>query len=268
MNFFQTHKRAITGISVCLLIGGITLSFQDTPFNYLQHDTPDKVYVDTVPKKLGDADKNDKGMSMKEFDELTANLDREIAKATDELKKIDWATIEKQVTDALKEVDVNKIQAEVANAMKEIDFEKIGDQVKDALKEVDMKDLNTEIQKAMNEASKEIGKVNMDEVKKEMEKAKLEVEKAKLEMKKIDLDKIMLQAKDGIDQAKAELKNISSMFTEMEKDGLISKKDGFKVEYKDKTLYLNGKKQTDEVTDKYRHYFKDEHFEITIDKSN
>ena len=56
------------------------------------------------------------------------------------------------------------------------------------------------------------------------------------------------------------------MFTEMEQDGLINSKQGFNIEYKNKNLYINGAKQSEQVTSKYRKYFKDEHFEITIDK--
>lgn len=265
MNFFQTHKRAITGISACLLIGGITLSFQDTPLNYLQHYSPDIPVTDTVPTKKCCPD-NEKGMTMKEFDQLSSDLDREISKAADEIKKVDWQSIEKQVKDALKEVDVEKIKAEVSNAIKEVDMEKINKEVTAALKEVDMDNLNVEIKNAVEEARKAIGNINTEEMKKEMDKAKIEIEKARVDIKKIDIDKIMLEAKEGIGKAKVELKNISLMFDQLEKDGLINKKDGFTVEYKDKTLYLNDKKQSDEVTDKYRHYFKEDHFKMIIDK--
>ena len=56
------------------------------------------------------------------------------------------------------------------------------------------------------------------------------------------------------------------MFNEMERDGLISTKEGFSIEYKDRSLYINGNKQTEQVTDKYRKYIKREHFRIDIDR--
>ena len=56
------------------------------------------------------------------------------------------------------------------------------------------------------------------------------------------------------------------MFNEMEADGLINTRDGFTIEYKDKDLFINGNKQPEKVTDKYRKYFKGDHFKITIDK--
>ena len=56
------------------------------------------------------------------------------------------------------------------------------------------------------------------------------------------------------------------LFTEMEKDGLINPRNGFTVEYKNKDLFINGKKQSEKTTDKYRKYFKQDHFKMTIEK--
>jgi hypothetical protein len=47
---------------------------------------------------------------------------------------------------------------------------------------------------------------------------------------------------------------------------LISSKEGFTIEYKNKELYIDGKKQSVKTTDKYQKYFKKEHFKITIEK--
>jgi len=106
----------------------------------------------------------------------------------------------------------------------------------------------------------------MKEISKELEQAKIEIEKSKSEIKNIDMDKVMKEARDGIAEAKEELKQTKAMFNEMEKDGLISQKDGFSIEFKDKDLYINGKKQPENVADKYRKYTKDKNFKITIDK--
>ena len=80
------------------------------------------------------------------------------------------------------------------------------------------------------------------------------------------MGKIMEEAKNGINKGKEELKQIKMMFTEMEKDGLIDSQQGFTIEYKEKDLYINGTKQKEQVTDKYRKYFKEDHFKIKIDK--
>ena len=83
---------------------------------------------------------------------------------------------------------------------------------------------------------------------------------------KTDMSKIMKEVQEGIEKAKQELKQVKAMFNEMEKDGLINPKQGFSIAYKGKDLYINGTKQSEQVTDKYRKYFKEDHFEITIDK--
>ncbi|CAN5858250.1 hypothetical protein BH11BAC4_BH11BAC4_24080 [soil metagenome] len=45
------------------------------------------------------------------------------------------------------------------------------------------------------------------------------------------------------------------MFTVMEQDGLINLKKGFMLEYNGIERYINGSKQTEEVTGKYRKIF-------------
>lgn len=267
MNFFQKNKHAILSTAALVLMGGIALSFQDSPFNYLN---PYNVQAqadqsDTVPDKKCCGDNK---MTMKEFEKLPETIDLGVQKAGDALKNIDWASIEKTVNDALKNVDVDKIKLQIENAMKEVDFAKISADISKALKEVDMKKLDAELKTAMEEARKELSEIKLDEIKKEMDNAKLEIEKSKDEIKKIDFEKIMKEAKDGIEKAKTELKNYKLMFDEMEKDGLISKKAGFSVEFKNKELFINDKKQTEEVTKKYSHYFKEDHFNITIEKEN
>jgi len=123
-----------------------------------------------------------------------------------------------------------------------------------------------EAKKELDKARIELDKVDKQSIRKAMEEARKELEKAKEEIRKIDMDKIRSEVGKGIGEARAEMARIKTLFNEMEKDGLISRKEGFKIEYKDKELYINGKKQPASVTDKYRHYFSKDHFEITIDK--
>ena len=77
-----------------------------------------------------------------------------------------------------------------------------------------------------------------------MDNAKLEMDKAKPEM---------LKAKTGFSE-------IKEMTNEMEKDGLLNKKESNTIEYKNKELLINGKKQSPEATGKYRKYFKGDNF--------
>jgi hypothetical protein len=265
--FILKNKHAITGISVAILLGVVTLSFQDSPVIRQKFDVQQS-YDDTVPEKI-----NESSMKMKDLDKLAIDLDKTLLEVGTELKKIDFAVIQNDVEKALKDVDMQKIMNQADLAIKSIDLDKIMADVKSSLKNVDWDKKSGEINEAMQEAKKEIEKassevknLDKDVIEKALAETRKELEKTKLEIKNIDMDKIMTEARQGIDKAKEELRQIKAMFTEMEKDGLIDTKAGFSVEYKDKDLYINGKKQPASVTDKYRKYFKDEHFKMNIGK--
>jgi hypothetical protein len=271
--FILKNKKALISAIAVLLIGGITMSFQDSPFSYSRFDVPEnqepkKCCKDTVPEK----DYNG-SMKMKDFDNLQNVLDKSLLQTMEEMKKIDFSNMQKEIEASLKSVDMDKIMKDVQLSLKSIGVDKILADVKSSLNDIDWADKNEEIEKALKEAKKEIEKakveikdIDQDAIKKEMDKAKAEIEKSKAEIEKIDMDKIMNEAKEGIDKAKEELRMTKEMFNEMEKDGLINSKEGFTLEYKNKDLYIDGKKQSEQTTDKYRKYFKRDHFKIKIEK--
>lgn len=268
--FIGKHQKALTGTIAILLFGALTMSFRDSPFAYSKFSAQeDYLYeggsTDTLP---------DKGtLSMKDFDNLQAELDQSLSQANDALKNLDLTKLQREIEASLKEVDMDKIRKDVELALKSIDMEKIMADVSSSLKNISPEYKNTEIEKALTEAKKEIEKakpelqaIDKDVIKKEMEDAKKEIEKSKGEIDKIDINKIMAGARTGIDKAKEELHLTREMFTEMENDGLINSKNGFTIEFKNKNLYINGIEQSEKTTDKYRKYFKKDHFKITIDK--
>ncbi len=269
--FFLKYKKVLSGTIAILLIGGITMSFQDSPFINSQYPPVEegydcqKVCTDTVPEK--DA------MKMKELDKLQEDLDRSLSQVTEELKKMDLAKIQREVEASLKAVDMDKIRKEIDMALKNIDMDKMLAQVTASLKNINSEVKQVDVEKALAEARKEIEKarlelkdIDKDALNKELLNAKKEIEKARVEIDKIDVDKIINEAKAEINIAKDELKLTKEMFVEMEKDGLINAKKGFSVEYKNKELFIGGKKQPAGVTDKYRRYFKKDHFKMTIEK--
>ncbi len=265
--FILKNKNAIAAIAAIVLLGGILMSFQDSPAVHLSFKSQD-LSEDTLPEK------NYKGsMKMKDFDNLMNHLDNTMLQAGDVLKNINLEQIQKQVQNSLKQVDMEKIQRDIEHSLKQINLDKIMEEVTSSLKSIDWANNKTLINEALTEAKKEIEKsrtafthIDVNEIKKELENARLEIEKSKLEINKIDMNKVMDEAKEEIGKAKEELKQTRAMFSEMEKDGLLSAKDGFTIEYKDKELYINGRKQPENVTDKYRKYFSKDHFKITIDK--
>ncbi|HMU11290.1 MAG TPA: hypothetical protein PKC54_14860 [Ferruginibacter sp.] len=273
--FILKNKKAMGTLAALLLVGGITMSFQDSPFSYNKFSVQESTDFyrpcrDTVP------DRNYNGsIKMKDFDKLQSELDRSLSQLSDELKKIDFSKMEKEIEASLKSIDADKIMRDVERSLKDIDLDKTLASVTSSLKDLDLdfKGEEIEIEKAMAEAKKEIekakkeiSKIDKDAIKKELEEARKEVEKSKAEINKIDMDKIMSEAKESINEAKEELKQTKELITELEKDGLVNTKNGFELEYKDKSLYIDGKKQSAEVTDKYRKYFKKDSFKIRIEK--
>jgi len=262
--FILKHKKSLLGLATALSIGIVMMSFQDSPFIPRQFGNNEN-FKDTLPEKV-----NEGSMTMKEFDNLSEQLDKTMLEAAGTLERLDMGRLLRDVNESIASIDMTKIMKEATDAVKNIDFEKIMQEVKSSLEDIDV---DVEVEKALKEAKVEIekakaemSKIDTKAIEKELAGARLEIEKSKNEIAKIDFSKIMEEAKAGISQAKEELKQTRAMFTEMEKDGLIDTKKGFKLEYKNKELYIDGKKQSADVTNKYRHYFKEDHFKITIDK--
>lgn len=261
--FIVKNKKMLLSILAIFTIAVATMSFQDSPFMSKKFDVTDN-FRDTVPEKGCDG-----SVKLKDLDNLNEELDKSLANISEGLKKIDLDKLMNDVGESLKNINLK----DVSLSLKKIDFDDVLADIKSSLQNIRWEDKEEEMEKALEEAREEMEKAkqeikNIDtkNIDAELEKARKEIEKSKLEIKKIDFDKIMSEAKIGIDKAKEEIKQIKTMFEEMEKDGLIDRENGFSVEYKDKNLYIDGKKQSDRITDKYRHYFKEDRFKIKIDK--
>ncbi len=285
--FILKHAKTTAAITACLFTGSIILmSFQDTPYvNQILNERPKQ--KDTFPQRSCNS-----SMTMKEFDKLIEEMDTHMFQAGEDIKNLDLGLIQQQAELALQQIDVEKIMKDVTLSLKEINIDKIMAEVSESLKGINwegheaetkeaLQEAKEEVEKARQElksvdmpaikmelekAREEIKKINTEEIRKELQNARLEIERTKDELSKIDMKKIMAEATESIAEAKMELKQIKAMFNEMERDGLIHAKDGFTIEFKDKDLYINGVKQKESVTDKYRKYTDDEHFKITIEK--
>lgn len=176
-------------------------------------------------------------------------LDVEMKKLDGEMKKID-ATLNKEV---LKEVSTEKLQAQLNEALAKIDWERMESEMQENLTNLDQP--------------------NPVELKKQMEKLKVDLQKQKMNIKlnaaKVDTRKIranaekaIKNAKESISKAREEIKNARDFTNALEKDGLIDKSKPYKIEVKDGELYLNGQKQSKEVSEKYRQYYKKDSFSI------
>jgi hypothetical protein len=248
--------------AACLLIGAISMSFQNLygPLEKLDSLTG---LQDSIPEK---DQGNDQEMSMKQYDQLLLKMDKEIIKMQQEIGKLNLDKMHKEIVASLGQVNFDKIQLDIDKALKEVDFKKIEKGVKTALKDIEWDKVNNEVKLSLQDAKKEIEKIKMTDIKKQMEAAKLELKKSKSEIEKINFEEIMKNANKEIVKAKEELKLTKAMFNEMEKEGLIDQKEVFSIEFKNKTLFINGKEQSEATLDKYQKYIKGDSFKIAISK--
>ena len=159
----------------------------------------------------------------------------------------------------MKKVDLKKIQREL-----QLELEKTS-------KNINRQEINRELENALRQARKgleEAQKINYDQIKEEIAEANKNISSEKLKIaeeianarKEIDLNKINIQeelkkAKIEIKKTKTQMENYRKMITEMDKDGLLKSKENYSIQYKDGSLFINGKQQPKQVLDKYKSYF-------------
>lgn len=248
---------------------------------------------DTVPSKRN---KTTREAHEKDLDKEI----RQMEEARERLKEVDWDQIKKSLEEAQKnidfekirlqtelaasQIDMEKISREVQESLKKIDFDKIQREVNESLKNaythVDAEKIKKELEQARLEVEKElknkdwqkeleaIKKLDTEELRKQMDKAREEMEKLKeeLKMEKLDLKEKMEGAWGEIEKAKEEFKGYQEMIYSMEKEGLLNTKGDYTINYKEGDLLINGKKQPQQVVDKYKKYFKKNN--VTIRKED
>jgi DNA repair exonuclease SbcCD ATPase subunit len=235
---------------------------------------------DTIPEKDLDKELRQLDKAQEQLDKIKdkdwEKMERDVQES---LKKIDLEKIQQQATAAMKQADLEKINAQIQESLKKIDFDKIQRELDQSMSKIDKDQIARELDKARLQVDQALGKANwqqefknqkfrQEEVEKQMANAQKQLEKAREDMKhqqfnfKQNIDK----AKVDIDRTKEELKSYQEMIYDMEKDGLLNTKDDYTIEYKDGDLFINDKKQPQEVTDKYKKYFKEN--KTTIKKEN
>jgi chromosome segregation ATPase len=267
----------------CVIIGATVLTlaaFTGAPrhnmiiANQVQDTIPEKENRD-LDKELRQLDKAQEHLD-KLKDKDWGKMQRDIEES---LKKIDLDKIQREATAAMKQADLERIDAQIQRSLKAIDFDKIQHELDESLSKIDKEQITRELEKARIQVDQALEKANWqqelknqkfqhEEIEKQMADAKKQLEKAREQMKsqQFDFKKDLDKAKIDIDRAKEELKSYQEMIYAMEKDGLLNTKDDYTIEYKEGDLYINDKKQPQEVTDKYKKYFKKD--KVTIKKED
>lgn len=208
------------------------------------------ISTDTVPsnqKKIRDLDEAlaeiDKGememqRALKEWDR--DKVESEVRKAMKNMEQ-DMAKMKEELARSLKEVDRQKIDLEMQKALREIDGEKMKKEISESLAKVDMQKVNAELQKAKAEMEK-VNEIDLKKMKEELANIQPQIEKA------------MKEAKADIAKARKEITNYKNLVNALDADGLLNKKDHYKIEYRSKELTVNGKKLSAEATAKYKEF--------------
>jgi len=230
---------------------------------------------------------------------------RELERAKAELEEVNWDKIRKEIESAIDKIDLDKAKLETEKALKDVDAEKLQKEIKESIKKIDFDKIDREIQKALREIEKIDISAEMEAAGKEVKRAKREVEEqlnnkewrkemeeeinksgkdlqrelkraaeeveravADMDLEKLNMTKELDNARVEIDKAKEELKGYQEMIYAMEKDGLFSTKNDYKIEYNNGELWIDGKKQSKATADKYRKYFKRDKEKTTIIKQD
>ena len=188
-------------------------------------------------------------------------MQAELNRSLKNLDKLDIEKLQKELKESLSNINDDEFRLELKNSLKEfdkIDMEKMKKEIEEALSEVEVNVNAEEINRKVQES---LRKVDMGKIKVDMEKVRDEMEKNKMDLK-LDMDEMH---KD-LEKAKKELKGYQEMVYEMEKDGLLKTNEDYIIEYKQGVISIDGKKQPDSVTNKYKKYFSKDG--ITIRKEN
>jgi hypothetical protein len=121
--------------------------------------------------------------------------------------------------------------------------------------------------------------VEMNEVKRELEKVKADVRinlsDLHVRTPEIDSRKIRAQVADAMKDARKSIagaavdaKNWREFISTLGHDGLIDRSKPNKIEVKDGRLYINGKKQSKKISDRYKRFYKKDGITIDINSES
>jgi chromosome segregation ATPase len=216
-------------------------------------------------------------------------LNSKLQSAMDKLSNVQW---EQEFGRAMDKVNLEKIQQQVQESLSKVDTKKMKQQLSEALDKFDKASIQAEFDKVnwdkmRLDLKKQLNEINTDidfeKIRKEVDKAgkdamrdlerakkegKLEM-KANMEKMKADMKRQQSQLSDEkgkiriemnkaheqLETAREELKEYKAMTQEMEKDGLIKQDGDYTIDYRDGRLFINGEKQSDKITEKFKKYF-------------
>jgi hypothetical protein len=198
--------------------------------NYHVHKEGNIIQVDTTPDAQQGFDK-----TMKQLDINLDNLDVQ-------MKNLN-INLDKQL-DAIAKINIEDIQKQTEASIKAIDWNKIQQSTNESFKAVQNEIAKIDFSKMQNEMKELQQKMQSDEFKSQFNSDKMHKE----------INDAMAKAQAGISKANEKLQQMKAFTDALAADGLIDKKKGYTIEWKEGDLYINGKGQPKNISDKYRKY--------------
>ncbi len=202
-------------------------------YNYANRKMAETIKkTDTLPES------NAKG-----FDKEMEALDENMAKLNKQMNEI--------------KIDVDK---DIAKALSSVDFKAMEKQMKASFDKINWDKVQQDANVSMQKARAQIAKVDFTKMQKDMqalqEKFKSEEFKSQFNSEELQkqIDAAMANAKAGIEKAKVKLQQMKDFTDALAADGLIDKKKGYAIQWKDGDLYINHQKQSKNISDKYHKY--------------
>jgi chromosome segregation ATPase len=195
------------------------------------------------------------------------NLEKIQQQMQESFSRVDMNKVKRDLSEALDKLDKAKIHAEIDK----VDWEKMRLDLKKQLNEintdVDFEKIRKDVDKAGKDAIRDLERAKKEgklEMKVNMERMKADLKRQQSEMReekgKIRVE--MNKAHEQLETAREELKQYKAMTQEMENDGLIKQNGNYSIEYRDGKLSINGEKQSDKTTAKFKKYFSKNEVEI------
>jgi CBS-domain-containing membrane protein len=208
--------------------------------------------VQKLPTKQTDTVPKSKQEDQDDFN--TKELDKAMKELNEHMKELDIQ---------LKDLDVN-IDKTIEESLAKVDFDQIGKQVEQSLKNINWNEIQMNVDNSIKQAQEHMKEINFDKINDEMkelqEKFQSEEFKKQFDSDKLQkqIDEAMDKANEGMQKAKNELQQFKEFTSELEKDGLIDKRKGYEIEWKNGNLYINGVQQSQQVTNKYKKYYRED----------
>ena len=191
---------------------------------------------DTIPGKkqlqrnaMDDESFQNSRVNMKAVEEAMRNVERSMQELKSELgqnyndynkifDKANWQKVQKEYQKALTQLDYNRLNKQIALERQHM-----------------ISDINRQM---------ELSKLNLEESRKAMQLAL-----------QFDVNKQMQKARVQLKGAKKQLDEINNFKEDLQKDELIKQNEPYEIEIKEGDLYINGKKQKNKISRKYKNRY-------------